>query len=88
MDERDDVESVIDRVAITELLVAAVSLVLRRPQNGDLERRILLLITEAVPKRVVLGRIVDDQDFDVVAAEAGGMRLSTFSIVVGRCGRR
>ena len=38
MDERDDVEAVIDRVAVAELLVPAVTLVLRGAQDGDLER--------------------------------------------------
>ena len=36
--QRDEIEAVVDRVAVAELLVAAVALVDRRAQNGDLER--------------------------------------------------
>ena len=39
VDERDDVEAVIDRVAVAELLIPAVALVLRGAENGDLEVR-------------------------------------------------
>ena len=37
MDQGDDVEAVVDRVAVAELLVAAVALVLRRAQDRDPE---------------------------------------------------
>ena len=63
----------IDRVAVTELLIAAVSLVLRCAQDRDLEAEVLLLI--ATPSRsVVPRRIVDDQDFDALEC-SDGMRL-------------
>src|ERR1700719_2408015 len=70
MNESHDVEPVIDRVTVTKLLVATVSLVLRRPQDRDLDSRMSLLITEAVPESVVLRRIVDDQHLNVVALKA------------------
>ena len=60
VNEGNDVEPVIDRVAVPEFLVSAVALVHRRPQNGDLKSGISLLITEPVPEGVVLGRIVYD----------------------------
>ena len=69
MNERDDVEAVIDRVAVSELLIAAVTLVLRGAQNGNLEGRVSLLIAQSVDERVVLRRIVDDQDLDLLALQ-------------------
>src|SRR5476649_861494 len=69
MHERDDVEAIVDRVAVSELLVAAVTLVLRRAQNRDLEGGVSLLITQPIDESVVVRRIVDDQDFDVLALQ-------------------
>ena len=51
--EGDDIESVIDGVAITELLVTAVTLVLRRPEHGDLERRTLMLKAQPFDESIV-----------------------------------
>ena len=51
--QRDDIKVVIDRVAITELLVTTVALVLRRAQDRDLEVGVLLLKAQAVSKRIV-----------------------------------
>ena len=62
--EGDDIESVIDGVAITELLVTAVTLVLRRPEHGDLERRTLMLKAQPFDESIVRRRIIDNQHFD------------------------
>ena len=70
MDERDDIEAVIDRVAVAELLVAAVALVFRGAKNGDLERRMRLLVAQAIQKSLISRRVVDDQDLDAVPGEA------------------
>ena len=68
--ERDDIETVVDRVAVAEFLVAAVTLIFRCAQDSNLEGGISLLITKAVDEGFVLGKIVDDQDLDVSALQA------------------
>src|SRR5438132_14422848 len=78
MNERNDVESVINRVAIPQFLIATVPLVFGRTQNRNLESRILLLKTESSCEGVVLRRIVDDEDFDVSAMQAGWNALKNF----------
>src|SRR5450631_414514 len=70
MDQRHDVESVVDRVAKSQFLVSAVSLVLRRPQDRDLERGISLLKPQAVAEGIVFGEVIDDQDFNVLRMKA------------------
>ena len=71
MDERDDVEAVIDGVAVAELLVAAVALVLRGAQDGDLKSRMFLLVTQPVEESPVARGIVDDQHLDAVLVQRG-----------------
>lgn len=65
-----DVETVVDRVAVAEFLVTAVTLILRCAENRDLEGRISLLIAETLNESFVLGKIVDDQDLDLSALQA------------------
>ena len=65
MDERDDVEAVIDGVAVAEFLVAAVALVFRGAKNGDFESGMRLLVAQAIQKSLISRGVVDDQDFDV-----------------------
>ena len=72
MDECDDVEAVIDGVAIAEFLVPAVALVFRGAKNGDLERRMRLLVAQAIEKSLISRRVVDDQDLDTVLVKRGG----------------
>ena len=69
MDQGDEVEAVVDSVPVAELLVAAVALVDRGAQDGDLEALDGLLMRHAGGESVVLRRIVDDENLDVTAAQ-------------------
>jgi hypothetical protein len=44
VDERNDIETIVDGIAITELLVTAVALIFRCAQDGDFEFGIALLV--------------------------------------------
>ena len=48
MNERHDIETVINRIAVAEFLVPSITLILRCAQNGDGESRRLLLEPETV----------------------------------------
>src|SRR6478672_6856451 len=72
MDECDDVKAVIDGVAIAEFLVPAVTLVFRGTKNGDLERRMGLLVAQAIEKSLISRKVVDDQDLDTLLVERRG----------------
>ena len=72
VDERHDVESVIDRVAVAEFLIAAVALIFRVAQHHDLERPALPLALQPGVKSGVLAEVVDDQHFHIGHAEFGG----------------
>src|SRR3954465_13998187 len=54
MNERHDIEPIVDGVAISEFLVPAVTLVLRRAQNGDFKGGLLALESYAISERRVL----------------------------------
>src|SRR5712692_934451 len=54
MNQRDNIETMIDGVAIAKFLVATVTLIFRRTQNRDFEFGITLLVTHAFRKRIVL----------------------------------
>ena len=69
MHKRDDVETVVDCVAVAEFLIAALTLVSLSAQDSDLEGGVSLLITQTIDEGVGLRRIVDDQDFDVLALQ-------------------
>ena len=72
MDEGDEVESVVDGVAVAELLVAAVALVEGGAEDGDPEAFDGFLVSEAGGEGVVFRGVVDDEDFDVAAAQLLG----------------
>src|SRR6478672_3776289 len=72
MDECDDVKAVIDGVAIAEFLVPAVALVFRGAKNGDLERRMRLLVAQAIEKSLISRKVVDDRDLDTLLVKRGG----------------
>jgi hypothetical protein len=68
--ECDDVEPVIDRVAVAQLLVPAVALVLRSAEHRDAEIAGRPFVRQPGRERIVLREVVDDQDFDVPGAQA------------------
>ena len=60
------VKTVLDGVVIAELLVAAVALVDRAVENGDLAVRVAFAVVGHAVEGVVGGLIVNDQHFDGV----------------------
>ena len=71
VNQRDNVESVVDRVAVAEFLIAAVSLVLRIAEHHHFERSTLNLAFQAGLKSGVLAEVVDDEHFDVRPVKFG-----------------
>ena len=65
MNERHHVESVVDGVAVSQLLIAAISLVFRRAKNGDLEIADPILPLQPRFKRRILRRVINYQHFDL-----------------------
>src|SRR5438093_12470478 len=78
MDERDDIEAVIDGVAVAKLLIAPVALVFRSAKNSDFESGMRLLVAQAIQKSLIFRGVVDDQDLDAVLVERGGNAAEHF----------
>src|SRR4051812_33319630 len=70
MNERNDIETVINGVAVTEFLITPVTLIFRCPQNRYAKIGLGVLVAQAVQESVVLRRIIDDQHFDLLAVQA------------------
>ena len=78
MDQSDDVETIVDGIAVAEFLVAAVALVFRGAKNVDLECGMRLLIAQTIHESLISRRVVDDQDLDAVLMERGGNAAEHF----------
>ena len=64
--QRHEVEAVLDRVMVADLLVAAIALVHRVVEHGHLEGDVSLPDADRLREGRILGTVVDDQDFDII----------------------
>jgi hypothetical protein len=71
VNERDDVEALLDGIAIAELLVPAIPLILRIAQDGDAIALAPALVLQTSGERLILGRVVDNEHLDVFTAQLG-----------------
>ena len=70
MQQRHEIEALLDGVVIADLLVAAVALVHRIVEHSHLEGDFRMAANpDPFGERRILGTVVDDQDFNIVRVE-------------------
>ena len=73
MNQRDKIESALNRVVKTDLLVAAVTLIVRIEQHRQGERKGFIATQDFAASEGLVGRaVVNDQHLDVVVVQQAG----------------